>query len=107
MNLHKMLCATAVFAVTLSSMACSQKSSTVDRIVTEVPERPAGQEDMVAFAAEPIDTVRVGFIGLGMRGPGAVKRFTKIPGTKVVALCDLDSANVNNAQRILSDAGLP
>ena len=71
-----------------------------------MPERPAGQEDMIAFAAEPIDTVRVGFIGLGMRGPGAVSRFTKIPGTKIVALCDLDSANVERCQRILDNAGL-
>ncbi|MBR4850823.1 MAG: Gfo/Idh/MocA family oxidoreductase [Tidjanibacter sp.] len=71
------------------------------------PARPAGQQDMLAFAAEPIDTVRVGFIGLGMRGPGAVKRFTYIPGTKVVALCDLNPQGVAKSQAYLAAAGMP
>ena len=71
------------------------------------PARPAGQQDMLAFAAEPIDTVRVGFIGLGMRGPGAVKRFTHIPATKVVALCDLNPEGVAKSQGYLAAAGQP
>ncbi|WP_298650068.1 Gfo/Idh/MocA family oxidoreductase, partial [uncultured Proteiniphilum sp.] len=56
---------------------------------------------------DKIDTVRVGFIGLGMRGPGAVQRFTHIPGTKIVALCDLHEERVEKAQGILEKAGLP
>ena len=84
---------------------CGQPASYTLR--TDVPERPAGQEDMVAFAAPKLDTVRVGFIGLGMRGPGAVERFTHIPGTKIVALCDLRPECVAGAQRILANAGLP
>ena len=95
-----MLCAMTMLA------SCATDGNPSKTIITDVPERPAGQEDMIAFAAEPIDTVRVGFIGLGMRGPGAVSRFTKIPGTKIVALCDLDSANVERCQRILDNAGL-
>lgn len=76
-------------------------------ITTEVPPRPAGQEDMVAYAAEPLDTVRVGFIGLGMRGPGAVNRFAHIPGTKIVALCDIDTAVMARLQADLEAAGRP
>lgn len=95
-----MLCAMTMLA------SCATDGNPSKTIITDVPERPAGQEDMIAFAAEPIDTVRVGFIGLGMRGPGAVSRFTKIPGTKIVALCDLDSVNVERCQRILDNAGL-
>lgn len=34
---------------------------------------PHRQQDMVAFAAEPMESVRIGVIGLGMRGPGAVE----------------------------------
>ena len=30
-----------------------------------------------------MEVVRVGFVGLGMRGPGAVERFTYIPGTQL------------------------
>ena len=86
----------------------SQKESQQGGIIrVEVPERPAGQEDVVALRCEALDTVRVGFIGLGMRGPGAVERFTYIPGTKVVALCDLLPERAQKAQEILKKRGLP
>ena len=39
-----------------------------------------------------MEVVRVGFVGLGMRGPGAVERFTYIPGTQIVALCDYEAS---------------
>ncbi|MCH5685826.1 hypothetical protein LWM68_17175 [Niabella sp. W65] len=54
---------------------------------------------MLAYAAPKIPVVRVGFIGLGMRGPGAVERWTHIPNTKIVALADLRPERVENAQK--------
>ena len=65
-------------------------------IICHTPERPAGQQDMLQFAAEPLDTVRVGFIGLGSRGKGGPKRWSQIEGTKIVALCDLKQECINN-----------
>ncbi|MDR2912388.1 MAG: Gfo/Idh/MocA family oxidoreductase [Alistipes sp.] len=76
-------------------------------IVTEVPVRPAGQTDVVGLAVAPIETVRVGFIGLGMRGPGAVNRFTFIEGVEIKALCDLYPQRVEDTQKRLTDKGLP
>lgn len=76
-------------------------------IKTEVPERPAGQSHLVGFATEPMDTVKIGVVGLGMRGPGAVERLTEIEGAKVTALCDIEQARVEKAQRILSKAQKP
>ena len=76
-------------------------------IEVDVPERPAGQEHVLGLVTEPLDTVRVGFVGLGMRGPGAVYRFTHIPGVKIVALCDVEADRVSSAQNILMEAGLP
>ena len=70
-------------------------------IKVETPARPAGQEDVIQLVTPKIDTVRVGFIGLGMRGPGAVVRWTHIPGTKIVALCDLLPERVEKSQEIL------
>ena len=84
-----------------------EKTDPYAPIKVETPQRPEGQEDMLAFRAPAIDTVRVGFVGLGMRGPGAVERFTHIPGTKIVALCDVIPENVENCQEILRKAGLP
>ncbi|MDR0892407.1 MAG: Gfo/Idh/MocA family oxidoreductase [Mediterranea sp.] len=76
-------------------------------IKVETPARPAGQKDVINLVTPKLDTVRVGFIGLGMRGPGAVSRWTKIPGTKIVALCDLRPECVEKSQAILTKAGLP
>ena len=76
-------------------------------IVFDEPAPAKGQEDMLLFAADPIDTVRTGFIGLGMRGPDAVRRFTYIDGAKVVALCDLEADRVVRSQEILAGRGKP
>ncbi len=76
-------------------------------IKTEVPQRAAGQEHMVAFAAPAMEKVRIGFIGLGMRGPGAVNRMCFIEGAEVVALCDLEKDRVESAAKILERHGKP
>ena len=89
-----------VAIVTLA--ACSQPSNV---LTVDVPARPAGQEDAILMTADPIDTVRIGVIGLGMRGRGALSRFAQIPGAKVVAICDIDSAKVANGQKRLERYG--
>ncbi len=76
-------------------------------IKTEVPQRPAGQESMLAFAAPAIENVRIGFIGLGMRGPDAVYRMCFIDGAEVVALCDLEKERAEAASEILAENGKP
>ena len=74
-------------------------------IVYNTPERPAGQVSMIGFAADPIGTVRVGFIGLGMRGPSAVGRFLHIDGVEITALCDLYPEKVEGVQKMLERNG--
>lgn len=76
-------------------------------IVFDVPERAEGQKSVLGLRTEPLDTVRVGFIGLGMRGPGAVKRFTYLDGVEIKALCDLLPDRVAKARKILADRGWP
>ena len=73
----------------------------------ETPERPAGQEDVIGLTAPAMDTVRVGIIGLGMRGEPAVYRFTHIPDAKIVAISDLYEDRIDNAQKIITGAGRP
>lgn len=94
--------------------ACNQKQVNKDAegpithiIKTETPVRPEGQKDVLNLVTPKLDTVRVGFVGLGMRGPGAVYRWANIPGTKIVALCDIEPDRVAKAQEILVKAGLP
>lgn len=96
-----------LISIILNGCASGLSKTNVDfkPIETKVPERPVGQKDVLALAAPKLDTVRVGFIGLGMRGPNAVRRFTNIPGTKIVALCDLHPERVEKAQVHLDKAG--
>lgn len=76
-------------------------------IVLDTPERPAGQEDAILMTAPAIDTVRVGIVGLGMRGVSAVYRFLQIPGAMVTAICDIEPDRVENIKNQLSRIGYP
>lgn len=75
-------------------------------IVIDSPERPAGQETALGLTVPKMKAVRVAFVGLGMRGPGAVERFSHIPGVEVVALCDYVPERAERCQQILRKAGL-
>ena len=76
-------------------------------IETAIPKRPAGQKDVLGLRLAPMPVVRVGFIGLGMRGPSAVERFTHLEGVEIKAICDLHPERVEKSQAILKKAGLP
>jgi len=76
-------------------------------IETSAPQRPAGQTDVLELKTDPIPVVRIAFIGLGMRGPGAVERMTHIDGVQIVALCDVEKDRVEAANQILVKKGMP
>ncbi len=63
--------------------------------------------NMCGYRAPKLEKVRVGFIGLGMRGPGAVIRMLHIEGVEIAALCDKYSDRVDTTQKILTERGLP
>ena len=97
---------------TLSAAAQSSSPSTrwhwdKGTIVVETPERPAGQQHALGLRAPKLDVVRVGFVGLGMRGREAVKRFTYLTGVRIVALCDHEAGRAEACQRYLTDAHMP
>ena len=75
--------------------------------MVDTPARPAGQQNVLGLTVPKMETVRVAFVGLGMRGPGAVERFTYIPGVQIMALCDYEEARAEKCQKYLRDAGLP
>ena len=75
-------------------------------IVVDTPVRPEGQSNVLGLAVEPMEVVRVAFVGLGMRGPWAVMRFCHIPGVEIVALCDYEYERAVACQSFLRDAGL-
>lgn len=97
-----------IFAALLLVLAVS--CSTVNKsgvIKVETPARPAGQENVLGLTVPAMDTVRVGFVGIGMRGSDAVARYTYVPGVKITALCDVEADRVEKAQKTLEDRGFP
>lgn len=96
-----------MLAVFITGCNTTTSECSYEPLTTEVPTRPAGQKDVLGLTTPKMETVRVGFIGLGMRGPGAVRRFTHIPGVEIVALCDLHTDRVERTQKILENAGFP
>jgi predicted dehydrogenase len=77
--LRKTTIAGAAIAISPTLVNCSTKNSV----------RPMSQTYMGDFAAPKLEKVRAAFIGVGARGPGHMKFFAKLPGTEVVAICDL------------------
>ena len=62
---------------------------------------------MRGFACKPLPKVRVGIIGLGNRGSGAVHRLAMIPGVEIVALCDIREEAVQKQLDWLKSEKLP
>ncbi len=62
---------------------------------------------MCGYAAPKIEIVRVGLIGLGSRGTGAVQRILQIDNLVVNAIADQHEERVKNAQGIIKDRGMP
>jgi predicted dehydrogenase len=63
--------------------------------------------NMCGYAAPKLDKVRIGFVGLGSRGPGAVNRMSHIEGVEIAALCDQFEDRVEKVQKKLEEQGIP
>ncbi len=68
-------------------------------------QRQSGKQlfNMSGYAAPALETVRIGFIGLGNRGPNAVERMSFIEGVEIRALCDIRPERVRVAEKLLEN----
>ncbi|MBN8858829.1 MAG: Gfo/Idh/MocA family oxidoreductase [Sphingobacteriales bacterium] len=88
-------------------------ASAFDAATDEQMQRSSAKEktpprfNMCGYAAPKLDVVRVGIIGLGMRGSGAVSRLSYIDGLEITALCDKLPDRVTKAQATLEKRGRP
>ena len=76
-------------------------------IELKAPARAPGQQSALGLRCEPIETVRIAFVGVGGRGSAAVSRYTQIDGVRIMAFCDLKRERVDLCNDILKKAGLP
>lgn len=61
--------------------------------------------NMSGYAAPKLDTVRIGFIGLGNRGPAHLSQISKLDGVDIKALCDIRPDKLNSANKRLDNTG--
>lgn len=54
---------------------------------------------------EPLDLVRVGFVGVGGMGTGHVRNLLKIKGAQITAVCDIVESHAARAQKLVEEAG--
>lgn len=55
----------------------------------------------------PIETVRVGFVGIGKRGPSLIRALLELDGVEIRAVCDIKEDRVAFGQRMVEEAGRP
>ena len=84
-----------------------KKETKADKIKAKAAKAHTQRFNMCGYAAPKMDRVRVGIIGLGMRGPGAVERMSHIEAVDIVALGDKIPERVERMQKSLEKKGLP
>src|SRR5688500_6176162 len=72
-------------------------------------ERPgaAAQRSSGPLAAPPIDTARIGIVGVGLQGGSHLRNFLRIPGCRITAVCDVREERTTWAQQQITAAGHP
>ncbi|WP_316789516.1 Gfo/Idh/MocA family protein [Pedobacter frigoris] len=105
--LQQLALGTGAMAVGLPSFAKESISENDDLLTSFTGSSSAQRFNMSGYAAPKIDKVKIGFIGLGMRGPGAVSRMSFIEGVEIKALCDKLPERAAAAQKNLVSKGLP
>ncbi len=68
-----------------------------------VPEREGAS--VMGLTCEPLQPVRIGLIGLGMRGMEGVERLLNIEGVEITAVCDVVPDRVAKAKKIIREKG--
>lgn len=112
MFIRRLLLAFAVICVAgMSSKSWAQftwKYNIINgKAVTEIPTKPTDQQSALNLTAPKLPVIHIAFVGLGMRGPDAVERWTHIPGIQVMALCDYERDRAEKCQQILRKASMP
>lgn len=79
------------------------KGNETETPVNQFSKGNAAHFNMSGYAAPKLETVRIGFIGLGQRGPDAVLRMSKVEGVEIKGLCDLRTEKAEAAKASLAN----
>jgi predicted dehydrogenase len=98
----KMASLTSLGLVGLSALE-SKAAEIVAPQMPNVGSANAPNFNMCGYAAPKIETVRIGFIGVGNRGTGAVPRVSKIEGVDIKAVSDIRPERTAAILKLLKD----
>jgi predicted dehydrogenase len=88
-------------AGTVAASAVAQAFRPAEATAAAQP-RPSG-----FFAAAPMDTVRIAYVGIGGMGSAHVNNLLKIPGCRITAVCDINPERTAWAVKAITAAGHP
>lgn len=73
--------------------------------VSTPPAAKPGQERVFGLKHPPLETVRIGFVGVGNRGLFLLGNLLEIEGVRITAVCDIVPDRVKNAQKRVTAKG--
>jgi len=59
------------------------------------------------LAAPPMETVRIGMVGVGLQGTSHVRNFLGVEGCRIAAVCDVVPEKAERSARLVEEAGHP
>jgi hypothetical protein len=83
----------------------SDKKPGLDVIVSQMEAAHVQRFNMSGYAAPKIETVRVGHIGLGNRGPVHMRNMSKLEGVEIKAICELRPDRAGEVKKMLDGTG--
>lgn len=82
------------------------RAETFEHDVYDLQRKGRGQLfNMSGYGAPKLEKVRIGFIGLGMRGPNHVRNTSKLEGVEITALCDVRREKALAAKKLVEGLG--
>ena len=78
-----------------------------DRLVAKESRSSRNYRPPGGFAAPALETVRIGFVGVGLQGGSHVRNFLGIEGVEIVAVCDIDEARAREVAGWVVEDGRP
>jgi predicted dehydrogenase len=105
--LRRLAIGSGMLATGLPSLA--KYTGATDEEIERSSQSESGKQrfNMCGYAAPKLDIVRIGVVGLGMRGSEAVERLSYIDGVEITALCDKYPDRVAASQKTLAKMGRP
>ena len=89
----------------LAGSTGAEEESVLGNIREQALKQHNQRFNMSGYRAPKLETVRVGFIGLGSRGPGHASNMSLLEGVEVKALCDLVPEEAEKVRKRIEFAG--